>query len=110
MNVKRSGKKIFGANLTAAERKGLAIEIKKELADYDHKHALEIDAIVLWVLHNKYGFGIKRLREFYDNFNEALNDLTKRYEMDESDKIWLCTHKLKECGIDLEKWMKEKQK
>lgn len=33
--------------------------------------------------------------------------LLKRYEMDDSDTVWLCTHKLKEYGLDIEQWNKE---
>lgn len=29
--------------------------------------------------------------------------------MDNSDQPWLCTYKLKEIGIDLEEWRKEKE-
>ena len=37
--------------MSAAEKKARDMEIQRQLAEYDRKHALEIDAMVLWVLH-----------------------------------------------------------
>lgn len=84
-------------------------EIRNQLAEYDRKNELEIDAMVLWVLHEEFGFGPKRLRQFYDAFSSTMDILVERYVMDNSDQPWLCTYKLKEIGIDLEEWRKEKK-
>ena len=108
MQVKKSGKMIFGAALTADEKKAMDIEIKKQLAEFDRKHELEIDALILWTLHEEFGFGAKRLKKFYDIFGKAIDELIKRYEFDDSDRVWICTEKLKDCGVDLEKWAKER--
>ena len=108
MIVKKSHGKIFGAHLTNAEKKALDIEIENEFAEYDRKNTNEIDAVILWILRSEFGFGRDRLRQFHDRFVPALEDLCKRYEMhDREDEIWLCTHKLKEDGIDIEEWNKE---
>ncbi len=108
MNIKRSGNKAFGASLSSAERKALDKEIKRQLAEYDRKNALEIDAVVLWVLHEKFGFGKKRLRKFFDEFTDTLDSLLEWYAMDASDQSWLCTHKLMKIGVDVEQWNKER--
>lgn len=108
MYIKKAGGKIFGAGLTAAEKKAMDLEIQRQLAEYDRKNELEIKALVLWELHEQLGFGEKRLRQFYDRFTPSLNALVKRYEMDNSDDIWLCTEQLKEIGVDIEEWDKEK--
>ncbi len=108
MFVKKLGSRIYGAELTSAERKALDIEIKKELAEYDEKHAYEMDAIILWHLHKELGFGKKRLERFYRAFAPAYRELIKRYELDDSEGPWLCTRKLKEeTGVDMEKLTKE---
>lgn len=109
MHIKRSGGKIFGAVLTAAEQKAMRIEIHKALVEYDRRNLLEMDALVLWVLHEHFGFGKKRLKEFYDCFVPEVMGLIKRYELDDTDHIWICTRKLKEYGIDLEEWKKERK-
>ena len=35
MKIKKSGGKIFGAELTAAERKAMDVEIRRELDEYN---------------------------------------------------------------------------
>ena len=62
MIVKKAGGKVYGADLTAAERKAMNIEIQKQLAEYTRKHALEIEWRFLWYLHEEYGFGLRRLK------------------------------------------------
>ena len=107
MRIKKSSGMIFGADFTAAERKAVDMEVKRQLADHIRKCTMEIDALFLWTLHEELGFGPKRLKEFYDKFMPALNDMTNRYEMGQDDATWLCTYKLKEYGIDLEEWAKQ---
>ena len=109
MLVKKAGGKIYGASLTAAEKKAMDIEIQKQLVEYDRKHAAEIDAMILWVLHSEFGFGQERLRRFYNCFSASIDSLIKRYEMEDSDQIWLCTHMLKDYGIDIDKWHKDRR-
>lgn len=107
MHVKKSKGKVYGASLTAAEKKAMDIEIKRQLAEYERQHQLELDAIILWVLHNQLGFGPTRLKRFYDEFGPAVEELLRYYEMGEEDQSWLCTRKLKDYGINIEKWQKE---
>ena len=93
--------------LKAAAQKAMNHEIMRQIAENTRKHEMELDAVILWQLHEQLGLGPIRLRRFYDTFGIALRDLVSRYEMDDTDQIWLCTHKLKEYGIDLEEWQKE---
>lgn len=108
MKVKKAGKRVFGAVMSAAEKKAMDMEIQRQLAEYDRKHIREIDALVLWELREQFGFGNKRLKKFYDNFSRGIEALIHRYEMEQGDDVWLCTYKLKEIGCDLEKWEKER--
>lgn len=130
MEVLKHNGKVYGARLTAAEKQALQLEcdriiaeeranleeyrrkliedILKDLADFNDKNLKEIDAMILWELHEQLGFGHTRLRQFYDRFHANMKALGERYEMPTSEeKIWLCTHKLKEYGIDLDEWEKE---
>lgn len=107
MQVKRSGGKIYGANLTSAEKKAMNIEIEKQLAEFTRKHQIEIDAIILWELHQQFGFGPERLRRFYENFAPVIQRLVAYYEMEDEDDVWLCTKLLKDYGIDIDKWFEE---
>lgn len=109
MEIKKAFGQVFGAKLTSAEKKALDIEIHKQLAENSRKHAMEIDAMFLYVLQEQLGFGEVRLKRFFDDFSPIVHGLSERYEMDtEEDKIWLYTYKLKERGVDLEKWYAEK--
>lgn len=107
MRVKKASGRIFGSAMSAAEKKAMNLEIQRQLAEYDQKHLFEIDAMILWVLHERFGFGPKRLRQYYDSFRNCTNELVKRYEMDSGDDVWLCTQMLKRIGVDIEQWHKE---
>ena len=109
MKMKKSGNKIYGAQFSASERKAMDMEIKRQLAEYDAKHKLELQALILWQLHEQLGFGVKRLKQFYDGFDTAIDALIGRYELEDSDGAWLCTLKLKDIGADIEKWDKERR-
>ena len=73
MKVKKAGKRVFGAVMSAAEKKAMDMEIQRQLAEYDRKHIREIDALVLWELREQLGFGNKRLKKFYDNFSRGMD-------------------------------------
>lgn len=51
------------------------------------KHANELDAMILWHLHEEFSFGPKRLKQFYDTFAVRLDELIKHYEMTDSDMV-----------------------
>lgn len=108
MFIKKSNGQIFGASLTASERKAMEIEIMKAMREYDENNMDEIDSAVLCVLHEEFGFGPKRMKRFHHAFVRKLNALCKRYDMHETeDKLWLCRYQAKEYGAKLEEWNKE---
>lgn len=113
MRVKKTGKKIYGAEFTAAEKQAMDMEIERQLAVWDLNNAKEIASMSLWILHEEFGFGPDRLKRFFISFSKDIDELAKRYDMDKGtndDKVWLCTLKLKEYGIDIEEWEKENKK
>lgn len=109
MRVKKSKGKVYGAEMTAAEKKAMSIEIQRQFADFEEKHLNELDAMILWHLHEEFGFGQKRLKRFYDTFRPHISALLERYTMEDPDKVWLCTYKLKQYGIDIEKWNRQRK-
>lgn len=88
-------------------RKRLTPKFSGSVRNLTERTQKAIDALVLWILHEKFGFGRKRLRAFYDFFNTEIDALVKRYEMGDEDKAWLCTYMLKRYGIDISEWNKE---
>lgn len=108
MYVLKSGGQIFGARLTAAERKALDMEARRSLAEYTRKHELEIEATVIWQLRQIKDWDESELRAFYDQFDIQLSKLIDHYDMGADDAQWLCTKKLLDEGIDIEQWRREK--
>ena len=108
MQVLKSGKHVIGAKLTADEKKALDMEVRRQLAEYTRKHELEIEALVIWQLRQVTGWGETRLKRFYDQFDITLDKLIEHYEVGSDDAQWLCTKKLKDEGIDIEAWRREK--
>ena len=108
MRIKKSGGQIYGADLTANERKALNMEARRALAEHTRQHQLEIEALVIRNLRRVTGWGETRLKRFYDSFDMGLDELVKTYEMDEVDTPWLCMRELKEEGFDIEQWHRER--
>lgn len=107
MIVKKIAGKVYGAKLTKDEEKAMDIEILKEIKNLNEKNMVEIDALVLWILYESFGFRKTRLRRFFEMFIEGMKDLNERYEMEKSDLPWICTKKLLDHGIDIQKWDEE---
>lgn len=82
-------------------------EIEKRLAVHTENHNLEIIAMTLLTLHEEFGFGEGRLKRFFDRYDEVVENLVQRYQLDEDDAPWIATHKLKEMGIDVAAWHAE---
>lgn len=108
MHVLKSGKHIIGADLTAAEQKALDMTARRQLAEYTRKHELEVAARVLWEIRQITGWGGIRLKRLYDRLDISLDELINHYEAGDDDVQWLCTKKLKDEGIDIEAWHREK--
>ena len=111
-NIKKIGGKIFGVTFSRTEQaaieQAVEDEAREKLAEFDRRNAREIDALILYSLRRQLGFGVRRLRRFYDGFSRELNALIRRYEMEQGDGVWLCTRMLRdELGIDLEQWERE---
>ena len=104
MRVKKTKGGGSKAVLSASEKKAMDKEIRRQLAEYDRKHELEICSLILWQLHEQFGFGSKRLRRFFDVYSNAMDELVWRYDTKDISTIWGFTEKLKELGIDIEKW------
>ena len=106
MRVKQYKNKIFGADLTAKERLAMNIEINRQIVEADRKYTNDIDAVMLYTLHVHLGFGKKRLRRFWEAFQEEHKALIEYYQMPDGG-VWLCQRKLKGIGVDVEEWNKE---
>lgn len=103
MHCKRYKGKTYGVQLSKKEDKALKAEIYRQLIEIDKAHSNDVDAVVLWTLHKYFGFGVSRLKRFYDALSAEHSELIKHYEMPD-DVPWLCKEKLKAIGVDVEEW------
>ena len=102
MRARVYGDKPLGAELTAKERACLNKEVEKALQKQLDKVGDELDAAVLKILHEEFGFGIKRLRRFHRAYKACLRRVWEYYEMEDGAEQWLALRWLREKGYDLE--------
>lgn len=90
--------------LTNRERKALEVEINRQTAKNVKDLSLNLQALVLWQLHEQLGLGKKKLLEFQKSFLPAIKELQRFYELENaSETDFVCKYKLKnEVGIDVE--------
>lgn len=93
--------------MTSAQRKAMNEEINRQILEHDEAFAMDSDATVLWILHTEFGFGAKRLRRFWNSYFRQHQELREYYQFDVDEVGWLCRYKLKQIGVDIEKWYKE---
>jgi len=75
-------------------------EIDQQILERDAAYSLDMDAMVLWALRRKAGWGKKRLEDFYRDMIREHIRMREFYEMDDTYPERL---KLKEeCGVDVE--------
>ena len=79
-------------------------EINQQCLEADDRLSLDVDAVVLWTLHQHLGFGVKRLHRFYLAMVAEHRRMRDYYQMDDT---YPERYKLKELGADLEEWQKE---
>lgn len=99
LNIKPS--ELAQAAVKGPGREAMLKEVRAQLLDMDKKYALDLDATVLWTLHTKYGFGPKRLKQFYFDMFKEHHRMREFYEMDDT---YPERFKMKEKGIDVEAW------
>lgn len=96
------------AALTPAQRRAMTKEINAQILESDKSYKLDMDAAVLYSLHETFGFGAKRLRRFFDAFSVQHQELRNYYQLDDDTNTWICRRLLKErVGVDIEAWEKE---
>ena len=95
-------------SMSKEEKRALQAEVSRQARQISDRFAIEIDATILWALHEKFGFGPERLRRFYDCVYESREMLLQRYDMHD-DAEFILLHKLLEIGVDVQKWSAEQK-
>ena len=102
MRARVYGEKPLGAELTRKERECLNKEVEKTLKKRLEQIGNELDAAVLKILHEEFGFGIVRLRRFHKAYQAAIREVIEYYDLSDGDEQWLALRWLKEKGYNLE--------
>lgn len=90
-------------SMSKEEKRALQAEVSRQARQISDRFALELDATILWALHDEFGFGAERLRRFYDCVYNNREALLRRYDMHD-DAEFILLHKLREIGVDVQKW------
>ena len=90
--------------MTNREMQALDGQIREQISVHIGLLKGNIEAIVLWQLHEQFGFGAKRLEAFLEGFQPALQELKAFYDVDGQEETELaCLHNLKSIGVDTDK-------
>lgn len=98
---------IFKVELTPKEQKAMDEEINRQIIARHREFTDDFDYMVLRLLHNRFGFGLARLKQFYDAFIADNDALVKHYEMSDAG-IYIARKEMNEIGCNIEKWNSER--
>ena len=90
--------------MTPAMESAMMHEINQQCLEADARFSLDLDTMVLWTLFQHYGWREKRLHDFYLAMAREHRRMREYYQMDD---LYPERYKLKEKGIDVEKWQEE---
>lgn len=81
--------------------------VNAELAKATDRFYYDEVTVILWVLHETFGFGKDRLKRFYDNYSKVNNQLKAHYELKDNDLHYLTQELLKGIGVTIEEFERE---
>lgn len=89
-----------------AARENIKETVETETAKMADQFCRHYDVHVLYILHACYGWGYKRLHDFYEEFAKEHERLKQRYEQHDIGN-YVAEETMKEMGIDLDAWFDE---
>ena len=95
---------IIPRKLSNREMAALNGSIREQIGQQISKLKSNIEALVLWQIHEQYGSGAKKLEAFLEGFQPALQELMQFYGVESAEDVELaCVYNLKAIGFDTEK-------
>lgn len=85
--------------LNNKQRKAMTEEINKRIFERSDSFKRDLESMILYTLHDVFGFGVGRLEKFYAEFSRLYDELKERYEMDDAYPAY---QKLLDMGLDVE--------
>ena len=107
MIFQRLTKKLIDVQFNKAEQQALINAINKQIVEQDRQFEMDRDSSILWMLHEQFGFGPKKLYRAWKHMYADSKKLQDWYEMGPEDGGWLCRYKLKQYGVDIERWYRD---
>lgn len=84
-------------------RKSIDKEVRRQLIENNTEFSKDIDALYLLALHKKYGFGKKRLEEFWSEAVDSISEYMKQYQLGSMEIGYIVRDHLKRStGVDIE--------
>lgn len=107
MDFLRFNGKIFKVNLNPKEQKALDEEVNRQIIERHKEFTDDFDYMVMHLLHKHFGFGLTRLKRFYELFSEENDELIEHYEMPDGG-VYIARQEMNAIGCNIEKWNSER--
>lgn len=88
--------------LRQENQRRIYLEAKKQVDDIFQRRCLDLDTVVMWILHRRFGFGKDRCRRFYDEYKPTTGKFSEMYG---DAKYAVMREDLLRDGIDIETWV-----
>lgn len=107
MKFHKCNGQIFKVELNSKEQKALDAEINRQLIEKHSEFTDDVDYMIMRILHEEFGFGLTRLRRFYEAFVANNTALVKHYEMADAG-AYIARKEMNAIGCNIEKWNQER--
>lgn len=88
-------------------KKEIRKQVNRQVIQTSAEYNLDLEAMIAWVLHKYFGFGMVRLLRFRTAFMKEWDELKERYKMDDAYPArWFLKN---EVGYDVVQLLKEDQ-
>ena len=88
---------------TAKQKKALRAECKKEFFNLLEMYNRQVALQIMHILHFDYGFGEKRIYQFFVKLKQMQARNIERYDVIDDDVPDICEIQLRDAGIDFNK-------
>ena len=107
MKFHKHNGQIFKVELTPKEQKAMDAEIHRQLIEKHMAFVDDVDYMIMRILHHEFGFGLTRLKRFYEAFCTDNDALVKHYEMEDAG-VYIAREEMNRIGCNIEKWNSER--
>ena len=105
MNFHKCNGQIYKVELTPKEQKAMDAEINRQVIEKHSEFVDDVDYMVMRILHKEFGFGLTRLKRFYEAFCIDNDALVKHYEIPDAG-VYIARREMNAIGCNIEEWNK----